>query len=1396
MQRIVRWWPVAWLIVIAGVLFWPALIGVGVLLPIDALFLYLPWRPFAAQLGVDTVNNHLIADTILQNYGWKWLAGEAYRAGQLPLWNPYILSGQPFLAAGQNGSLYPPGALYFLLGEGRAYGPFIWLHLALAGALTYWLARTLGACRWGALVAGTAFSLSSYLVVSVLWPMVVSTAVWLPGVLTVEERLIRLASTPEEPRHRVRQSLPWLALGAVFIALQFLAGHLEMSLYLLATGGMYAGLRLLGLLTGRRASGGRTWPQAIFAGLALLMMVGVGALTASAQLVPFAEAISANVRAGQVSYDDVRSYALPRQYALNWLLPNVFGNPSHHLVFDIYTGAVRAVDHAVEPRPGASETRTHTEWGEKNYVEGASYVGVLTLLLAAVALAIRRDGPSWSLAAIGLVSVLLAFGTPLYALLFFGVPGVSQLHTPFRWVYPLSLSLAVLGGLGASSLWDRAGRVHHVRPTLESGDEGVGGGVHRAPDDEGVVAGARATSLGTASLDRTHWWRARPRSWLWLAPGAICVLLSAAAWLARDSLLGLASRLLSRSSSAGLAFADPAMFVSYEWAGFTWFALLLLASGAVLLGLSRRWRIAAISAPLLLAADLAVAGWGFNTISDPALLRFVPPSVQAVQRDSGLFRIATFGPEELLPANTGMLFGLQDIRGYDTIVRRDYARYLEAIEPQTGLLYSKFDKLFRLSSLNSRLLDLLNVRYLLTTETVPFQQWRLVYDGEVRVYENTRSLPRAFVVGSAVAATDLDDALRQLSTPSFDPARTVVLEGLSGDLPPPSSIAEPSIPPDSDVAVVEYGVNRVELRVPAGAGGYLVLADLDAPGWAVRVDGQEQPLLRADGIFRAVALHRSNVPRSVVFSYAPLSFRAGALLSLLGALAIAFVGAFWLWPRLAVRPGSGPLGRVVKNSLFPMATSLLNKGFDLGFALILFRVLGPAGVGAYTFAVAVVGYLDILVNFGLGTLLTRDAVRHPEGAGRFAGTILVMRLALWLGAVALATAIVWPLATTLSVDESVRWAILLLTAGQLPSGLANAASALFQARERFEVPALVTILTSAWKITFGLLALIAGWGIVGLAAVSLAGNLVTALVLWLLVAVLLGWPRLSPQLSALPETFRQSYPLMLNLLLNSLFFRVDAVLLKPLAGDLALGWYSTAYRFVDGLQVIPSSLVLALFPMMARQAVGERAGLIRSFSTGLRALLAIAFPVAAGTTLLATPLIDAFAGSDYLPHSAVALSVLIWYLPLSFTNGIAQYALISIGRQRWITVSFVIAASFNLVANLLLIPAFGYLAAAMVTVASEVVLLVPFWIGVRELLSARALVALAWRPALAAAVMAGVVLWVRAFNPWLAIPLGALAYLTVLLAIGFVTPEERRIVLGRGGDRSATAVSAASGEGR
>jgi O-antigen/teichoic acid export membrane protein len=181
---------------------------------------------------------------------------------------------------------------------------------------------------------------------------------------------------------------------------------------------------------------------------------------------------------------------------------------------------------------------------------------------------------------------------------------------------------------------------------------------------------------------------------------------------------------------------------------------------------------------------------------------------------------------------------------------------------------------------------------------------------------------------------------------------------------------------------------------------------------------------------------------------------------------------------------------------------------------------------------------------------------------------------------------------------------------------------------------------------------------------------------------------------------------MLNGLLNNVFFRFDIQVLQT-QGSAVVGNYANAYKVIDAAGVIPSSFVLALFPQLSRRATAE-GGLLTAYALAGKLLGGVALILSAGLTLLAEPLTRLAWGPEFLPHSAIALQILAWFLPLSFFNGLTQYVLIALGRQASITRAFALAAVFNVGANVLLVPVFGYVAAAAITIATEIVLLVPF----------------------------------------------------------------------------------------
>ena len=519
------------------------------------------------------------------------------------------------------------------------------------------------------------------------------------------------------------------------------------------------------------------------------------------------------------------------------------------------------------------------------------------------------------------------------------------------------------------------------------------------------------------------------------------------------------------------------------------------------------------------------------------------------------------------------------------------------------------------------------------------------------------------------------------------------------------------------------------------------------------------------------------------------------LLFLIGtAMLLPLLGlAAWLWQRFYRDDESNTARRVLKNSALPIVATLINKIVDLGFAAVTLRALGLSGNGAYSVVTTIVSlYLVTITNWGLNDLTVREVAADHARARRLFSITLLLRggLSLLMAPVAaLIVGIYQLIGNPLSVASVVALAVLVLHL--LPSSVAAACSASFQAFQRMEIPASIALVTNVLKVLLGTLMFLlvqdVGERVIGLAVLALVVTLFNSIIFFVLQQQLLFRFRLEWNWLEARGLLREAFPLMLNSLLLGVFFKFDALILRGYGNDAVVGAYDAAYKWIGMTQIIPPYFVAALFPVLARHAATDRPALLRTYRQAATLLQLLAWPLTVGVMVLSPQLILLLGGTAYLPAAAVALSILIWYLPLSYFNGVTQYVLIALRQQHALTVAFGLATWANVTLNLVLIsraPATGYVFAAIVTVITEVVLLLPFLRILRREGALLNLLALMWRPALAALAMGAAMLAVYNLGPQglLATALAAPVYLAALWVLGAFGTEERallRRVLGR-----------------
>jgi uncharacterized membrane protein YfhO len=237
--------------------------------------------------------------------------------------------------------------------------------------------------------------------------------------------------------------------------------------------------------------------------------------------------------------------------------------------------------------------------------------------------------------------------------------------------------------------------------------------------------------------------------------------------------------------------------------------------------------------------------------------------------------------QETLAVSWGMVYGVEDINGFNSLQPRRYTDYLfgpQVEDVSYGLLSGA-----RLLRPQSPILSALNVKYVLVPSNLsppigsPFRQ--VFANAQVRIYENPQVYPRAYFADTVRGETDPQALLRAVTADGFDGRRLALVESAQ----PPALRPLAGATNLDKVTIVQSSANQIALETSAAQQRFLVLSEMYFPGWHATVDGVETPIYRTNYLFRGIAVPAGQ--HSVTFVYRPVSALIGAGISLV-ALAI------------------------------------------------------------------------------------------------------------------------------------------------------------------------------------------------------------------------------------------------------------------------------------------------------------------------------------------------------------------------------------------------------------------------------------------------------------------------------------------------------------------------------
>lgn len=739
---------------------------------------------FAASPVV--LGSPILVDLTNQWYPWRLFGFGMVKQGIIPLWNPYCFCGNPFVANWYSGLFYPPNWIFCILPVHLALNYSFIIHVALCGVFTYAYMRVVIGDRLSSLFAAMTFMFSSPLILRIFAGhlSLVCAMAWFPLELLMAEIGLRT------------KNILYFTLCGVAFAAQVTAGYPQLVLY---SGIMVALYLMSRVFMCVRDGGGIRELSTPAAGVVVALAIAIG--LAAVQMLPALE-FTAHSSRQAMTYREAAGGSFPPENLATMLVPDLFG------------------DFISAPSRGRAFL-----W------EGASYMGILPLVLALLALLYRRNRNTFIYAIMGAASFVLALGgyTPVLRFLYSYVPGFNIIRGNAKAIFLTAYCLAFLAGIGCRLLLDE-----------------------------------------TRSSDK-----ARTRYCLMVSVALILLLILGATYVASPHVRSYCENILIRCRSLFLLDGEQpplraggVFFFTQSLKRQAFF--IACALGAILLRV--KW---CVKRPLMwvIIVGLTLADlWGFlgrYIITSPVTSCWWPRDVvEFLKRDGSYYRVLRDIRVPVPGVNQNMNEHLFSFEGYEANVATWYSEFAVTF----GITSESAEMIMGRED-SSRMASLANIKYLILppSAVAPNPNYILgYYNDYVKIFENRTVLPRAWIVHRYMVTGSLQIARELMRRQDYDPHTQVIL-----DKDP--EIAIPDASPGSSAEIVKYTPDEVVVKCRMGAPGILVLSDTYYPGWEATVDNIPAKILRANYAFRGVPLGKGT--HEVRFSYEPASFRYGAAVS-------------------------------------------------------------------------------------------------------------------------------------------------------------------------------------------------------------------------------------------------------------------------------------------------------------------------------------------------------------------------------------------------------------------------------------------------------------------------------------------------------------------------------------
>ena len=428
------------------------------------------------------------------------------------------------------------------------------------------------------------------------------------------------------------------------------------------------------------------------------------------------------------------------------------------------------------------------------------------------------------------------------------------------------------------------------------------------------------------------------------------------------------------------------------------------------------------------------------------------------------------------------------------------------------------------------------------------------------------------------------------------------------------------------------------------------------------------------------------------------------------------------------------------------------------WTILMVRYLGVAKYGIMGFAISLTGILNVINEFGITAYMVRHIATDYDSTPKFLGNAFPIK-SFFSFVTFLITLIILII---IKAPELTITVTLLLTLEMIIKSFTGLLNGTFQAYEQTKYQGIGTAIQHLLLLIFILICIYTDFGIIGISISYIISNFIAFIYEYFILRKYITKPKFELDLTFSKKIILSSLPFAVTGLLYTIYYSIDVVMLTQLVGDYATGIYNATYKLISVLTLFYSIYIAVVFPVMSKLFEKDKKMLLISFEKSIKYLMLIIIPLAISTVIYSKDIILLFYGQEYFPAASV-LSILIWTVCLLFISGACNTLLNASHKEVTITKIYTIAALFNIILNLFMIPYLSYDGAAITTVLSDILIVI---------IQLYVIYRLGHRPdkklyydllkIIAGSAILGIALYFLKLNMWVAIPVGIIIYFATI----------------------------------